>query len=144
MVVASHVLDLLFAQLRVPLEDVAQLSDLLLVIWIMRNDFAESITVAGQVLADLACLREDSVIVEDIPEFWSVYGYGSGGYGQVPYGGLSAYRQKNPDQAYIFEQLLMAFTALRSDEANVADSLLIASGYGGKLSSGYGLSPYGI
>lgn len=141
---AVHILDQLFAQLHVSREDEVQLSDVLLIVWVMKKDFAELITISDQTITDLECLREDSVVVADVPEFWSVYGYGSGGYGQVPYGGLSAYRQKNPDQIYIFEQLLMALAALRTDEAQVTDSLLISSGYGGKLSSGYGLSPYGM
>lgn len=141
---AIHVLDQLFAQLHVNKEDEALISDVLLIVWTIRKELAEAITVSDLTLGELECLREDSVIVEDVPEFWSVYGYGSGGYGQIPYGGLSAYRQKNPDQIYIFEQLLMALTALRTDEAQVTDSLLISSGYGGKLSSGYGLSPYGM
>ncbi|MBU1058448.1 MAG: hypothetical protein KJ804_09060 [Proteobacteria bacterium] len=105
---AIHVLDQLFAQLHVSREDAALISDVLLIVWDIRNELAEFITVLDQTLGELDCLREDSVVVADVQEFWSVYGYGSGGYGQVPYGGLSAYRQKNPGQVYIFEQLLMA------------------------------------
>jgi hypothetical protein len=101
------------------------------------------VTATAVVHADQTSWRDDTVVMEDFPEAWSTYGVGSGGFGQVPFGGLTAWRQKSPDQISIFERLLAALTALRTSSVVLSDSLQIGNGFGGDMSSGFGLSPFG-
>ena len=140
---AVHVLEQLLIRLNLSRSDEAVVSDMLLTIWEIRVELAEVITAMAAVHTDRATQRHDTVVMEDFPEFWSVYGFGSGGFGQIPFGGLSAWRQKNPDEVTIFAQLFVALNALRTSSVIVSDSLLFSSGFGGKLSSGFGLTPFG-
>ena len=140
---AVHVLEQLLIRLNLSRSDEAVVSDMLLTIWEIRVELAEAITAMAAVHTDRATQRHDNVVMEDFPEFWSVYGFGSGGFGEIPFGGLSAWRQKNPDEVTIFAELFVALNALRTSSVIVSDSLLFSSGFGGKLSSGFGLTPFG-
>jgi hypothetical protein len=140
---AVHVLEELLVQLQLHRDEAVTVSDALLSIWEMRRDLAEAVTATEAVHTDQDSRRCDAVVVEDFPEFWSVYGFGSGAFGQVMFGGLSAWRQKSPDQISIFEQLLTALSAVRVSTVEPSDQLVIGSGFGGKVSSGFGLSLFG-
>jgi predicted DNA-binding protein len=138
-----HALEQLVVRLNVSRTDEAAVADLLLVIWEMRQNLAEAVTATAAVHADQTSERNDTVVIGDFPEAWSVYGFGSGGFGQVPFGGLSAWKQKHPDQISIFERLITALSVYRASAVVPSETLLIGSGFGGKLSSGFGLSPFG-
>jgi hypothetical protein len=140
---AVHVLDQLLLLADMSVADAAVVSDLLLSIWEIRRELVESIIATEYVHTDMTTEQRDSVVMGDLPEFWSVYGFGSGGFGEVQFGGLSAWRQKSPDEIIMVERLLTALTSLRSASITLDDSLLIGSGFGGKLSSGFGAFPFG-
>jgi hypothetical protein len=141
---AVHVLDQLFSQLDLSREDEAKIGESLLILVDWHKVNTDTVTLDDLLLGVMQCLRTDTAVMMDDIEFYSSYGYGSGGYGQIPYGGKTAYKQKNPDQIYIFEQLFNLLSALRNDAIQVSETCLFSSGYGGKLSSGYGLTPYGM
>lgn len=138
-----HVIDILLLQTNLNKADQVTVSDMLLTIWEIRLQLSEAVTASATVRSDQTWARFDSAIIEDFPEFWSVYGFGAGGFGQVPFGGLSAWRQKSPDELTIFEQLFMALSVLRASSVTPSDSLILSSGFGGKLSSGFGFSLFG-
>jgi hypothetical protein len=140
---AVHAVEQLLAHLDLNRTDEAMVSDALLSIWEIRMEMAEALTVTEAVRADRSAKRQDSVVMEDFPEFWHVYGAGSGGFGQVPFGGLSAWRHKSPDELMIFAELIVALSALRASSFVMSDNLVISSGFGGKLSSGFGNSFFG-
>ncbi|MDH3359754.1 MAG: hypothetical protein OEL55_02695, partial [Desulfobulbaceae bacterium] len=137
---AIHIIDQLVTQMSARRADTALVSDLLSIVLDMHKVLNDGVSISDQALAKILSVREDSVVMDDYLTFWSIYGYGAGGYGEVPYGGLTEYQQKNPDQIYLFEQLLIVLSALRSDEVQITDALYFSSGYG---ESPYGDSPYG-
>ncbi|MDO9069318.1 MAG: hypothetical protein Q7W05_12775 [Deltaproteobacteria bacterium] len=140
-----HVLDELLMQLDLTKEETVLLSDTLSLVIDFRPILLETIMAGDQVQGIMDCLREDTVHVDDVPEFWSTYGFGSGGFGQEKFGGgLIEWRQKSPDQIYAFMELLISMAALREDTVMVADTLAFSSGFGGHLSSGFGMSPFGM
>lgn len=137
-----HVLDQLLLRLNLGRFEAVAAADLLTSVWEIRKQLLEAITTATAVYIDQTSQRLDAVVLADFPEFWSVYGFGSGGFGQIPFAGLSAWRQKSPDQISVFERLLLVCTIVRTSTVAPADLLLIGSGFGGKL-SGFGRSPFG-
>ncbi|MBM9605973.1 hypothetical protein [Desulfopila inferna] len=142
---AMQALEELFVRLNVTRADQVALSDTLQTLMDIKKQLADSATVSDKPpLFDMDMLLQDTIIIEEAKEFWSGYGYGSGGYGVAPYGGVVEFKQKNPDRAIIFEQLLMALSALQLAEVTVTDDLYMSSGYGCSIGSGYGRTPYGI
>lgn len=140
-----HILDELLILLNLNKEDTVLLSDTLSMVIDFRPILLETIMAGDQVQGIMDCLRAETVHVDDVPEFWSTYGFGSGGFGQEKFGGgLIEWRQKSPDQVYAFMELLVSMAALREDTVLVADYLAFNSGFGGKLSSGFGMSVFGM
>jgi len=141
---ALHIIDNLIAQLDLRKADEAILSEALLSVWEIRKELAEAVTASAAVLTDSAFPRADSVSFSDITETWSVYGFGSGGFGIIPFGGLvTAWQQKSPDIIYAFERLTTVLSVYQAATVTVSDSTATSSGFGGNLSSGFGLSPFG-
>lgn len=137
-----HVLDQLLLRLNLGKSETVAMADLLVSVWEIRKQLTDMITAATAVYIDHTSLHFDTAVLADFPEFWSVYGAGNGGFGQVPFGGLTDWRQKSPDQISVFERLLLVFNGMRTSAVATTDVLLIGSGFGGKL-AGFGQSPFG-
>jgi hypothetical protein len=140
----AHVIDELLLRLNMSHADAVAVADLLQLLMDYRPIVADAVTTAVAMYADLSGQQADTVVLADTsPEVWAVYGFGSGSFGEVMFGGLSAWRQKSPDQISIFERLLVAISTALDAAAEVDEELLIGSGFGGHLSSGFGASPFG-
>ncbi|MDD3814437.1 MAG: hypothetical protein PHZ02_07300 [Desulfocapsaceae bacterium] len=138
-----HTLDELLIHLELNKEDTVLLADTFALVMDWRPEILEAVTALDQLHGDMDCLQADTVQTSDDLEFWSRYGFGSGAFGQVKFGGLTAWKQKSPDQVYAFMQLLVSMEALREDTVMVSDALLFNSGFGGWKSSGFGRSLFG-
>lgn len=140
---AVHVIEQLMSKLTVRRDDAVLLSESLMNIIDWKKELSEKIAVDDAIRNDLESMLEDAVVMDDFLTFYSVYGFGSGGFGQVPFGGTTTYKQKHPDKFFIFMQLAMVISAVREDSVMISDKLMMTSGFGGELGSGFGKSPFG-
>lgn len=138
-----QLVDELLILLNLNQADAVILTDTFELIMEYHTELLELVTATDQVWGDMTCAQEDTVQTSEVLEFWSHYGFGAGGFGQVKFGGLTVWKQKNPDQIYAFMELLVAMFVVRQDQIEVADRLLFSSGFGGHLSSGFGRSTFG-
>jgi hypothetical protein len=140
---AVQIIEQLMTKLSVSKEDAVQLADTLMQIMEWKKELADAILLDEDLLHNLQAILEDTVEVDEFLTFYSIYGFGGGGFGQAPMGGTTTYIVKHPDQIYLFMQLAMVISAVREDTVVVSDELLMSSGFGGELSSGFGKSPFG-
>ncbi|MBU1986139.1 MAG: hypothetical protein KJ846_02810, partial [Proteobacteria bacterium] len=141
----AQILDELLILLNLNKEETVLLTDTVELLMDWRPELLALVTATAQVLGAMDCRQEDTVEVSDVPWVWSTYGFGSGGFGTQKFGGgRIEWQQKSPDQVYAFLQLLVEMAALRQDTVLVSDSLTIGGGFGGHLSSGLGLSAFGL
>lgn len=140
----SQLIDELLILLDLGQTDSVLLAETMELLMAWAPERQDAVTAADTMTAALACSREDIIQADDTPpEFWSHYGFGSGPFGRVRFGGLTEWRQQNPDQVYAFMDLLLELFAVREDTQLVADRLLVSSGFGGHFGAGFGLSPFG-
>lgn len=123
----------------------------------------DTVSVQEELAMDLAVALTDDVMVHDAASILHSRGYGSGGYGDIPYGSRVTFEPAMEDIALVSDDDISVVTAYHlelEDDVLIEDGLLssealfdtviaddsdiiLSGGYGGSLGAGYGNAPYG-
>lgn len=71
------------------------------------------------------------------------YGFGSGEFGNIGFGGTGTFADTNPDDAHLFEQMFTDYTLALQDSASIQDEKLFQNWFGGDGWFGFGQGFFG-
>jgi hypothetical protein len=100
-----HVQDELASTDTTNLAEEVQIAEALEILWAIQETLAETVTVAEVLGVGMNVLVEEQVQILDMLTVWRDFGFGSGDFGTIGFGGMKTWGESNPDEVFAFEQV---------------------------------------
>jgi len=120
------------------------LSEDLLLIMDTSLDLPETMLLADDMSQHMDIGLTDSIVILEDLVSWRHYGYGSGPFGGVAYGGFMFWQNRDADTIALFDEMACVEVKIFSENIQIGEIFSASSGYGSPLGDGYGMAVYGL